>query len=111
LTRKLWASHGATVLLVTHDIDEAVYLGERVLVLSRSPTRVLEDLAIDLGAERDQLATRSSQRFAALRARVYAQIQRARPAGDPGAGPPPGGNVRTGDRGAGGDAGGETGGI
>ncbi|HET7502870.1 MAG TPA: ABC transporter ATP-binding protein [Kofleriaceae bacterium] len=82
LTRRLWASHGATILLVTHDIDEAVYLGNRVLVLSRAPTRVALDLPIDLGAGRDQLATRSSPRFAALRAAVYGQIQRAQPADD-----------------------------
>ena len=78
LTRGLWRRHGVTILLVTHDIDEAVYMAQRVLVLSSSPTRVLEDVAIDLPAERDQLATRSSPRFAELRARVYAQIQHAR---------------------------------
>jgi NitT/TauT family transport system ATP-binding protein len=42
---------------------------------------VIEDLAIDLAAERDQLATRSSPRFAELRGRVYEQIQRAKRAG------------------------------
>jgi NitT/TauT family transport system ATP-binding protein len=47
-------------------------------VLSASPTRVIEDVAIDLPAERDQLTTRSSPRFAELRARVYQQIQRAK---------------------------------
>jgi NitT/TauT family transport system ATP-binding protein len=78
LTRKLWSRHRVTVLFVTHDIDEAVYMGQRVVMLSSSPTVVIEDLAIDLPAERDQLATRSSPRFAELRARVYAQIQRAK---------------------------------
>jgi len=56
---------------VTHDIDEAVYLGQRVLILSSSPAVVRDDLAIDLPDERDQLTTRSSPRFAELRARVY----------------------------------------
>jgi NitT/TauT family transport system ATP-binding protein len=78
LTRSLWRRHGVTILFVTHDIDEAVYMAQRVLILSSSPTVVLEDVAIDLPAERDQLATRSSPRFAELRARVYAQIQRAK---------------------------------
>jgi NitT/TauT family transport system ATP-binding protein len=78
LTRALWSRHGATILFVTHDIDEAVYLGQRVLILSSSPTVILEDLAVDLPAERDQLTTRSSPRFAELRARVYQQIQRAK---------------------------------
>jgi NitT/TauT family transport system ATP-binding protein len=99
LTRSLWRRHAATILFVTHDIDEAVYMAQRVVILSASPTMVLEDLAIDLAAERDQLATRSSPRFAELRARVYEQIQRARqrsaPAGGPGGA---GTGARTGDR-------------
>jgi len=47
---------------------------------------VIEDLAIDLAAERDQLATRSSPRFAELRGRVYEQIQRAKQRAAPAAG-------------------------
>ncbi|GAA0992861.1 ABC transporter ATP-binding protein [Acrocarpospora macrocephala] len=74
----LWQRLGTTTLFVTHDIDEAVYLGQRVVVLSSSPTVVLEDLKIDLPAERDQLTTRALPRFADLRGHVYAQIQRAK---------------------------------
>ena len=88
LVRDLWHRLGVTILFVTHDIDEAVYLGQRVLVLSASPTVVREDLAIDLPDERDQLTTRSSPRFTELRARVYAQIQHAKsPTGAPGPAP------------------------
>ncbi|MBQ0902051.1 ABC transporter ATP-binding protein [Micromonospora sp. U21] len=78
LVRSLWHRLGVTTLFVTHDIDEAVYLGQRVLVLSAAPTVVLDDIAIDLPDERDQLTTRSSARFAELRAQVFAQIQRAK---------------------------------
>jgi NitT/TauT family transport system ATP-binding protein len=78
LVRALWQRLGVTILFVTHDIDEAVYLGQRVLVLSAAPTVVLEDLPVDLGDERDQLSTRSGRRFAELRSRVYEQIQRAK---------------------------------
>jgi NitT/TauT family transport system ATP-binding protein len=78
LVRDLWHRLGVTILFVTHDIDEAVYLGQRVLMLSASPTVVREDLAIDLPDARDQLTTRSSPRFTELRARVYAQIQHAK---------------------------------
>jgi ABC-type nitrate/sulfonate/bicarbonate transport system permease component len=74
----LWRDLGVTTLFVTHDIDEAVYLGRRVIVLSSSPTVVLEDLKIDLPPGRDQLTTRSLPRFADLRGHLYAQIQRAR---------------------------------
>jgi len=78
LIREVWRRLGVTLLFVTHDIDEAVYLGQRVIMLSGAPTRVAEDLTIDLPDERDQLSTRSGSRFAELRGRVYAQIQRAK---------------------------------
>ncbi|MFD1824614.1 ABC transporter ATP-binding protein [Mumia zhuanghuii] len=78
LVRELWRRLGVTVLFVTHDIDEAVFLGQRVLVLSNRPTVVLEDVNVDLPDERFQLETRSSPRFAELRARVYELIQAAK---------------------------------
>jgi NitT/TauT family transport system ATP-binding protein len=78
LIRSVWQRLGVTLLFVTHDIDEAVYLGERVVMLSASPTHVAEDLAIDLPDDRDQLSTRGDPRFTELRARVYAQIQKAK---------------------------------
>jgi len=82
LVRSVWRRTGVTIVFVTHDIDEAVYLGQRVLVLSSSPTVVQEDLAVDLPAERDQLTTRSDPRFTELRSHVYAQIQQAKRGGD-----------------------------
>jgi NitT/TauT family transport system ATP-binding protein len=78
LIRSVWQRLEVTLLFVTHDIDEAVYLGQRVLVLSASPTRVVEDLTIDLPDTRDQLTTRGAPRFTELRARVYGQIQKAK---------------------------------
>jgi NitT/TauT family transport system ATP-binding protein len=78
LVRSLWHRLGVTVVFVTHDIDEAVYLGERILVLSNRPTVVLEDVVVDLPDERDQAHTRSTQRFGELRSHVYDLIQRAK---------------------------------
>jgi NitT/TauT family transport system ATP-binding protein len=78
LIRSVWRRLGVTLLFVTHDIDEAVYLGQRVMVLSAAPTRVADDLAIDLSADRDQLTTRADARFTELRSRVYAQIQKVK---------------------------------
>jgi NitT/TauT family transport system ATP-binding protein len=78
LIRSLWRQLGITILFVTHDIDEAVYLGQRVVVLSSSPTVVQEQLSIDLPDQRDQLHTRSDPRFTALRSHVYEQIQAAK---------------------------------
>ncbi|HWL97215.1 MAG TPA: ABC transporter ATP-binding protein [Nocardioidaceae bacterium] len=62
--------HGSTVLLVTHDIDESVYLGDRVLVLSRSPARIVTDLTVDLPPQRDQITTRGSSTFVDLRTEI-----------------------------------------
>jgi len=78
LVRKIWKELGVTVLFVTHDIDESVYLGQRVIVLSNRPTVVQEDITIDLPDERDQLTTRSDPRFVELRHHIYGEIQRAK---------------------------------
>ncbi|MFI7078385.1 ABC transporter ATP-binding protein [Micromonospora sp. NPDC049903] len=78
LVRELHATRKISIVFVTHDIDESVYLGERVLVLSKSPTWVQEDLAIDLPPERDQITTRALPRFTELRTHVYDQIRRAK---------------------------------
>lgn len=78
LVRKIWKELGVTVLFVTHDIDESVYLGQRVIVLSNRPTVVQDDVAIDLPDERDQLTTRSDPRFVELRHHIYGEIQRAK---------------------------------
>jgi NitT/TauT family transport system ATP-binding protein len=78
LIRDVWQRFEVTVLFVTHDIDESVYLGQRVIMLSAAPTTVADDLEIDLPGTRDQLNTRSNPRFTELRSRVYAQIQKAK---------------------------------
>jgi NitT/TauT family transport system ATP-binding protein len=75
LTLQLRRQLGITVVVVTHDIDEAVYLGDRVIVLGGSPTVVLDNLTVPLGTDRDQLTTRADPRFAELRTRVLALIR------------------------------------
>ena len=67
---QVWAAHGSTVLFVTHDIDEAVYLADRVLVLTSAPARVEAEIAVELDRPRDQIATRASPAFVAQRAAV-----------------------------------------
>jgi NitT/TauT family transport system ATP-binding protein len=78
LVRTIWARMGMTIVFVTHDIDESVYLGGRVVVLSASPTTVMRDVTIDLGETRDQLETRASPRFGQLRSEIYALIRDAK---------------------------------
>jgi NitT/TauT family transport system ATP-binding protein len=80
--------YGVTIVFVTHDIDEAVYLGDRVVVLSPSPTTVKEILHVDLPHPRDQVETRELPHFAHLRAHVYRSIKRERSAHVRGLEPP-----------------------
>src|SRR5690606_8434696 len=66
---------GITVLLVTHDIDEAVYLSDRVLALGGKPAGIRSLLTVDLPASREQVSTKALPRFAELRSQVYRLIR------------------------------------
>jgi NitT/TauT family transport system ATP-binding protein len=61
---------GITILLVTHDIDESVYTGDRVVVLTPGPGRIRAILPVNLPAPRDQTATKELPEFVKLRAEV-----------------------------------------
>ncbi|HEV7652982.1 MAG TPA: ABC transporter ATP-binding protein, partial [Actinophytocola sp.] len=76
LVRTLWRQLGVTVLFVTHDIDEAVYLGSRVLALTPAPATTSDTVEVGLPRPRDQLETKARPEFAELRARVYRAIRR-----------------------------------
>jgi NitT/TauT family transport system ATP-binding protein len=71
---------GVTVLFVTHDIDESVYLGNRVLVLSMRPTTVRRSLDVDLPYPRDQVETKANPKFVELRTVVSQMIRGERKA-------------------------------
>jgi NitT/TauT family transport system ATP-binding protein len=60
-----------TVVFVTHDIDEALYLSDRVLVLSGSPARVTAELAVDLPSPRNQMTTKEDPSYLTTRRAVY----------------------------------------
>ncbi|MBO4164125.1 MULTISPECIES: ABC transporter ATP-binding protein [Micromonospora] len=74
LLLKVWAETGTTVLFVTHDIDEAVYLSDRVVVLSQGPSVVVADLPVTLDRPRDQIATKQTPLFGELREHVYSLV-------------------------------------
>lgn len=63
---KLWRGSGMTVLLITHDIDEAIYLADTVFVMSPRPGRILETLSVDMSRPRN----RNGARFAELRQKI-----------------------------------------
>jgi len=61
----------ATVIFVTHDLEEAIYLGDRVIGLSPHPGRIGIELRIDLPRPRDQLRTRENPEFLRLRRELF----------------------------------------
>ncbi|MGH2821090.1 MAG: ABC transporter ATP-binding protein [Actinomycetota bacterium] len=78
--------YGVTVVFVTHDIDESVYLGDRIVVLRPAPTSVQEVLEVDLPEPRDQVETKELSQFAHLRAHVFRLIKgKKQRRSDPGA--------------------------
>ena len=73
------AERGITTLLVTHDIDESVYTGDRVIVLTSSPGRIRAEITVDLPQPRDQISTKELRAFSHLRAEV-SRLVRGQPA-------------------------------
>ena len=67
--------YGITVLFVTHDIDESVYMGDRVVILTPRPSVVQEVLDVNLPRPRHQVETKELSEFAHLRAHIYRAIK------------------------------------
>jgi NitT/TauT family transport system ATP-binding protein len=74
LILELWEKHHFTAVLVTHDVDEAVFLSDRVAVLSARPSVVLHDIPTQLPRPRDTIATRELPRFLELRHELLAML-------------------------------------
>ncbi len=71
---RLWEELGTTILFITHDIEEAIYLSDRIWVLSRRPSQIIEELRIEFPRPRDQVTTRAEGRFMEIRNQIYKQI-------------------------------------
>jgi NitT/TauT family transport system ATP-binding protein len=73
---QLWKDFNLTIVFVTHDIEEAIYLSDRVILLSLSPSSVMEDIKISLSRPRKQLETKNSNDFANYRKRIITKVGR-----------------------------------
>ena len=73
---RIWSETRKTVLFVTHSLNEAVYLADRVVVLSARPGRVVDDVGVDLPRPRS-FAMTGSERFGALKDRIWQHIKSA----------------------------------
>jgi NitT/TauT family transport system ATP-binding protein len=74
LMLNIWQSLPLTVVFVTHDVDEAIYLSGRVVSLSRAPARIEDDVGITLSYPRDPVKSRSDARYIAARERLLSRI-------------------------------------
>ncbi len=81
---RIWRATGTTAVFITHGIEEAVYLGQRVAVLSSRPGRLKEVVDVDLG-DRDASDLRSDPTFVAYRHQIWSllheEVERAQNAG------------------------------
>ena len=73
LLLQLASRHAITLLLVTHDVDEALYLSDRVLVMGSRPGRIVHELTVGLNTPRD----RRDPRLASLKAQALTELQQA----------------------------------
>ena len=71
---RLWQELRTTILFITHDIEEAIYLSDRIWVLSWRPSQIIQELKIDFTRPRDQVTTRAEARFMQIRNDIYRQI-------------------------------------
>lgn len=70
----MWGESQRTFVIVTHDVDEALYLSDRVLILGGEATTVQGDMLVDLPHPRHQLTTRGEPRFSELRVAVHQRL-------------------------------------
>jgi NitT/TauT family transport system ATP-binding protein len=74
--RRIQRQLGATVIFITHDVDEAVFLADRLIVLKGKPASIGLDVMTELPAERDQVTTKELPRFLELRHLIYQAVRR-----------------------------------
>jgi NitT/TauT family transport system ATP-binding protein len=72
---RLAVEQRTTVVFITHDLEEAIYLGDRVIALGANPGRIAEMIDVDIARPRDQLETREDPRFLAHRHRLFGLLQ------------------------------------
>ncbi|WP_120006577.1 ABC transporter ATP-binding protein [Nesterenkonia muleiensis] len=68
---------GVTIVLVTHDVDEAIYLADRVIVIAEKPATVVDVIETGFGTVRDQVDTKADPRFQDARGRILTRLRKA----------------------------------
>jgi NitT/TauT family transport system ATP-binding protein len=73
---QLWKKFNLTIVFVTHDIDEAIYLSDRIILLDSSPAKITDDIKIDLPCPRDQIKTKNDRSFGVYRENIINKIRK-----------------------------------
>jgi NitT/TauT family transport system ATP-binding protein len=74
LILKIWTALPITILFVTHDVEEAVFLSSRIIALKKAPGGMSDDVAVDLAYPRDPVETRNEPRFQEIRQAFFKSI-------------------------------------
>jgi NitT/TauT family transport system ATP-binding protein len=72
---RIWQATSTTVVMITHDVSEAVYLSSRIVVMSRRPGTVVEEFGVDLDRTQGREALMLSDSFNALRNKVWLSVR------------------------------------
>ena len=73
--QRIWVKQRCTVIMVTHDIEEALYLGDRVIVMQAHPGKIRREIAVDLPHPRDHLSPQLHALKAQLRSELLGKHQ------------------------------------
>src|SRR3978361_2095898 len=74
LILKIWSTIPVTILFVTHDVEEAVFLSSHIFSLTKAPARIHQDLDITLAYPRDPIMTRAEPMFTQIRQTLFSSI-------------------------------------
>jgi NitT/TauT family transport system ATP-binding protein len=72
---RLAAESGTTVVFITHDLEEAIFLGDTVIVLGANPGRIADQITVSIPRPRSQLETRENAEFLSIRHRLFGLLQ------------------------------------
>ena len=74
LLLKLWVEFKPTVFFITHDVSEAIFISDRVLVMSKRPGHIIDEIAIDLPHREDPIARRADPKVGGYVTRLMEQL-------------------------------------
>ena len=75
LLREAWLTTGTTLLFVTHDVEEALFLADRILVMSAKPGKIVEEIVLPFGRERDIETLAEHPRYGEIKQHVLHRVR------------------------------------